>query len=39
MYDVIKRLYEQGKMTEQLWINAISLGWITEEERQLILNN
>lgn len=32
------RLYQQGKLTEQGLSNAVSLGWITQEQMEQILS-
>ena len=36
MFDRLKRLYEQGKITETGLQNAVTKGWITEEDYTLI---
>ena len=38
MYERIKFLYEQGRVNEKGLDVAISKGWITEEEKQTIMN-
>lgn len=37
MFETLKRLYAEGKLTEQGLGNAVAKGWITEEQRQEIL--
>lgn len=32
MFDRLKRLYEEGKITKDALRNAILRGWITEEQ-------
>lgn len=36
-YGKLKKLYKAGRATEKTLTNAVSLGWITEEEMQSIL--
>ena len=36
MFNRLKRLYEQGKITEAGLQNAVTKGWITQEEYTLI---
>ena len=36
MFDRLKRLYKQGKITEVGLQNAVTKGWITEEDYTLI---
>jgi len=37
MFPTIQRLYQAGKLTEASLTNAVQKGWITEEEKQLII--
>jgi hypothetical protein len=37
MYDVLLRLYQEGKLTEVGLSNAVEKGWITEAEKQKIM--
>lgn len=37
MFDRLKRLYEQGKITEAGLQNAVTKGWITQEEYDYIM--
>lgn len=37
MFENIKRLYNEGKLSDDGLIKAIDKGWITEEERDLII--
>lgn len=39
MFEAIKKLYQQGKLTEAGINNAITKGWITQEQAQEILNS
>ena len=34
----LEELYKEGKITDVHLSNAVSSGWITEEERNLIMN-
>lgn len=36
MYDKLKNLYIQGKLTENGLNEAVRKGWITEEEKEMI---
>ena len=38
MYETLKRLYNENKLTVDQLSNAVSKGWITEEEKQTIIN-
>lgn len=38
MYDTLLRLWKQNKLNETQLMNAVSKGWITEEQRSSILN-
>ena len=38
MYERVKRLYAEGKISEEGINNAVTKGWITEEQAQEILN-
>jgi len=33
MYNILKKLYENGKLTIEQLENAVSKGWITEEQK------
>lgn len=37
MYETLKRLYNEGRLTEVGLSNAVTKGWITEEEKNSIL--
>lgn len=37
MYERIKRLYKEGKLTILSLFNAVEKGWITEEQKLQIL--
>ena len=37
MFYTLKRLFAQGKIDEQCLSNAVTKGWITEAEKQMIL--
>ena len=37
MYEKLKELYRQGRITEEGLRNAINKGWITEAEMETIL--
>ena len=32
MYKTLKRLYEEGRATNHMLVNAVKKGWITEEQ-------
>ena len=36
-YERIKRLYHEGKLTEAGLDRAVAFGWITEDEKQQIM--
>lgn len=36
-YDTVKRLYDEGKLTEIGVSNAVAKGWITEDEKLIIV--
>lgn len=38
MFNRLKRLYNQGRLTEAALERAVTLGWITEEEKQEIID-
>lgn len=38
MFNVLRRLYIENKLTEQHLINAVLKGWITEDEKTIIIN-
>jgi len=38
LFETLKRLYKEGKLTEEGLNNAISKGWITEEQKQEIVS-
>lgn len=38
MYETIRRLYEEGKLTETGLSKAVSDGLITEEQKEEIMN-
>jgi len=37
IFDYLKSLYDLGKITEVHLSNAVAKGWITEEQKNLIL--
>ena len=37
MYETLKRLYSEGKLTVDQLSNAVIKGWITEEQKQTIM--
>jgi len=37
MFYTLKRLFAQGKIDEQCLSNAVTKGWITEEEKREII--
>ncbi len=37
MYERVKMLYEQGRLTEKGLENAVKLGWITNEQKAEII--
>ncbi len=37
MYETLYRLWGEGKLTEQALNNAIGKGWITEEQKVVIM--
>lgn len=37
MFDKLKNMYDTGKINEKYLIQAIKLGWITEEEKNSII--
>ena len=37
MYETLKRLYDEGKLTEKGIRNAVKRGWITQEQAEEIL--
>ena len=39
MFERLKALYSQGKLTAAQLDVAVSKGWITEEQKQEIINN
>lgn len=38
MYNTVERLYKSGKIDITGLDRAVRLGWITEEEKQTIIN-
>lgn len=38
MYEDIKRLYETGKLTAIGLSNAVNKGWITKDEKKIIMS-
>ncbi|MDT8719707.1 XkdX family protein [Clostridium sp. 19966] len=38
MFETLKRLYLEGKLTDEKLSNAVIKSWITEEEKQQIIN-
>ena len=39
MFEYLKELYREGKISEAGLDNAVSKGWITEEEKQKIVKH
>jgi len=39
MYSILKKMYVAGKLTETGLDNAITKGWITETEKEEIMNS
>lgn len=37
MYNTLKRLYQSGKLDEAGLENAVTKGWITEEQKKEIM--
>ena len=37
MFDKLKNMYDAGRIDEKYLIQAIKLGWITEEEKNVIV--
>lgn len=37
MFDKLKNMYDAGRIDEKYLIQAIKLGWITEEEKNAII--
>ena len=37
MYERLKRLYNEGRLTKEGLENAVARGWITEEQMQEII--
>lgn len=37
MYETLKRLYDEGKLTVDQLSNAVTRGWITEGQKQTII--
>lgn len=35
----LKSMYEEGKATIEMIENAVTKGWITEEDKNIIINN
>lgn len=38
MFERLNRLYNEGRLTEEGLSNAVIRGWITEQQKQAILN-
>lgn len=39
MFETLKRLYLEGRLNEVGLSNAVTKGWITEEQKQEIINS
>ena len=39
MFNRLKRLYLEGRLTEQMLANAVTKGWISEEQRLEIIQS
>jgi hypothetical protein len=39
MYNRLLTLYQEGRLTEQMLSNAVKKGWITEEQKQQIIES
>ena len=37
MYERLKRLYQEGRASEAMLKNAVKRGWITDEEKEEII--
>ena len=37
LFDTVKRLYDEGKLTEIGVTNAVAKGWITADDKLLII--
>ena len=37
MYTILKNLYDKGRLTETQLDHAVEIGWITEEEKEKII--
>lgn len=37
MFDKLKKMYDSGRIDEKYLNQAIKLGWITEEEKNIIM--
>lgn len=38
-YDMMKKMYKDGKATEKTLVAAVKRGWITEEEKKEIMES
>ncbi|MDT8717745.1 XkdX family protein [Clostridium sp. 19966] len=38
MFETLKRLYLEGRLADEKLSNAVTKGWITEDEKQQIIN-
>ena len=39
MFETLLRLWKDGKLSEEKLSNAVSKGWITEEEKEKIMGS
>lgn len=37
MFARLKKMYDEGRINEKYLIQAVKIGWITEEEKNLII--
>lgn len=37
MFIKLKKMYDEGKIDEKYLVQAIKIGWITEEEKNIIM--
>lgn len=37
MFNKLKKMYDEGRIDERYLTQAIKLGWITEEEKNIIM--
>lgn len=37
MFARLKKMYDEGRINEKYLIQAVKIGWITEEEKNIII--